>query len=337
MLAGAAGSGAGGSGAAGSGAGGSGAAGSFPGAGAGVVTASFWLILRTLPVEASPQLGCGWGNALTSLVVTLTDEVAYPPAQHMLRDLRIEFAHGDRESYAWIPNVGELADGRGHVRLGAISVLADVLGGGLAALAAAPGWIATADLTVHRGDPIRAGSGDDLEAHGRVVRAGRSTVVLECRVRAGAGSPALATLTFAVLERRDSNPEFVPTSGPPIRQSMATDTSGLRVGVAEAFGIVVLASGEARLAITPYVVNSLGATQGGALATLAELAAESLDPSGRSASVDLQLSYLSLAKVGPVVATAQRCGDEGVVRVVLVDAGAQRTVAHAMVRIERVA
>ncbi len=271
--------------------------------------------------------------------VTLTDEVAYPPPHHMLRDLRIEVAPGARESHAWIPIGPELADARGHVRLGVLATLADVLGGGLAGLAAAPGWIATADLTVHRVEPIDATAGE-LEAHGRVLRAGRSTVVLECRIRADRHVAACATMTFAVLDRRDTNPVLAPPDGPAQRQSMANADSRLPRPVLEALGISVPAPGDAVLDIAPYVVNSLGATQGGALATLAEVAAESVDPSGRSAVVDLQLSYLTLAKIGPVAASAIRCGAEdvdggpGVVRVVIVDGGTQRTAAHALVRIE---
>jgi acyl-coenzyme A thioesterase PaaI-like protein len=114
---------------------------------------------------------------------------------------------------------------------------------------------------------------------------------------------------------------------------MALDDSRLRAPVLDALGIVVRAPGEAALELQPYVVNSLGATQGGALATLAEVAAESVDPTHRSATVDLQLSYLALAKVGPIVATAQSAGDEGVVRVVIVDVGTQRTAAHALIRL----
>ncbi len=254
----------------------------------------------------------------------------------MLRDLRIEFEHGERESRAWIPIVPELADARGHVRLGALATLSDVLGGGLAGLAAAPSWIATADLTMHRAEPVTARDGE-LEVHGRVLRAGRSTVVLECRITAGAVVAGYSTMTFAVLDRRSTNPVLAPTPGAPQRHSMAFDDSRLGSALLDALGIVVRAPGTVALDVEPYVVNSLGATQGGALATMAEVAAESLDPTGRSATIDLQLSYLALAKAGPIVATAQRIGDEGAVRVVVVDAGTERTAAHALARVEALA
>ncbi len=75
----------------------------------------------------------------------------YPPDNHLLRDLRFSFEHDDEHgrSRAWMPVVPELCTDLGHARAGALATLVDVIGGGLAATAAAPGWIATADLTLH--------------------------------------------------------------------------------------------------------------------------------------------------------------------------------------------
>ena len=76
---------------------------------------------------------------------------AYPPDEHLLRDLRFSFDHDadGRASRAWMPVVAELCTDRGHARAGAIATLVDVIGGGLAASTAQPDWIATADLTLH--------------------------------------------------------------------------------------------------------------------------------------------------------------------------------------------
>jgi acyl-coenzyme A thioesterase PaaI-like protein len=115
---------------------------------------------------------------------------------------------------------------------------------------------------------------------------------------------------------------------------MATAESRFRVGVLDAFGIRIVAPGHAELDVAPYVVNSLGAVQGGALATLAERAVESLDPTGASVPVDLQLGYLSLAKIGPVQAKAEPVGP-GVARVDLVDEGNGRRTTVALARTER--
>ena len=75
---------------------------------------------------------------------------AYPPDRHLLRDLRLEFDHSDGSvSRARMPVVPELCTDDGSVRAGALATLVDVIGGGLAATASQPDWIATADLTLH--------------------------------------------------------------------------------------------------------------------------------------------------------------------------------------------
>ena len=84
----------------------------------------------------------------------------------------------------------------------------------------------------------------------------------------------------------------------------------------------------------PDILNAFhGTVQGGILATLGELAAESLWAGDEAHLVaDLDIRFLNRVKVGPVRATARRvvtgrCGE--VVDVTLHDAGdAMRPVAH---------
>jgi len=98
----------------------------------------------------------------------------YPPDRHLLRDLRLEFDHSDGEvSRAWMPVVPELCTDDGSVRAGALATLVDVIGGGLAASAAQPDWIATADLTLH---VVGAATSGSVAATARVVHAGRTTL-----------------------------------------------------------------------------------------------------------------------------------------------------------------
>src|SRR6266849_4086346 len=95
----------------------------------------------------------------------------YPPDRHLLRDLRLQFEHSDdATSHAWMPVVPEVCADDGSVRAGALATLVDVIGGGLAATAAQPDWIATADLTLHVTGAAASGS---AEARGRVAHAGR--------------------------------------------------------------------------------------------------------------------------------------------------------------------
>ncbi len=257
----------------------------------------------------------------------------YPPMHHMLRDLRVEFEHGDGESRAWIPAQAHTADAYGNVRLGVIATLVDVIGGGLAALAGAPGWIATADLDVHRLRPVVADGTTMLEAHGRVLRAGRTTVVIECGVHAQSSLIAMASMTFAILERRDSNPTLIPSDGLPVRHSMALEGSCLVTSLLDALAIAAMEPGVTELNVHPYVVNSLGAVQGGALATLVETAVGSLDPSGPRDTVDLSLSYLSLAKVGPIRAVATPI-DGDTARFAIIDTGTGRVTTAGTARTE---
>jgi uncharacterized protein (TIGR00369 family) len=267
--------------------------------------------------------------------VTVSGPVDYPPAQHMLRDLRLEFEHGGegRESRAWMPAQAHLADRMGNVRLGALATLVDVIGGGLAALAAAPAWIATADLSLHVTGALPADGRANVAAIARVLRAGRTTVVLECDLgtEPADGSVARATMTFSVLERRAMNPIVLAHPGrTPARTSMGHGGSGFRAPFLDALGIRSVGAGISEVAPTPYVLNSFGAVQGGVLAAIAEHAAETLHADGTT--VDLQVASLALARTGPVRATAAAVDAGDVARVEVVDLGAQRRTTVALAR-----
>lgn len=238
----------------------------------------------------------------------------YPPAVHLLRDLRLEVEHGaDGSSTAWLPVVPALLDDHGGVRTGALATVVDVIGGGLAAHAARPDWIATADLTLHLVDDVRAGT---VRARARVLRAGRTTVVLEVELatehphEGPVETLGLATMTFGVLPRRDGNP-VIGDGGPRSRSTLALAESGFRERFIDAVGVRLSERVERRATVElhpeEYIRNSLGAVQGGIVATLAESAAREALRDACGAPVvarDLQVTYLALARVGPVRATA---------------------------------
>ncbi|HEV7523383.1 MAG TPA: PaaI family thioesterase [Acidimicrobiia bacterium] len=266
--------------------------------------------------------------------------VAYPPDNHLLRDLRFSFEH-DHEglrSRAWMPVVPELCTDLGHARAGALATLVDVIGGGLAASAAAPGWIATADLTLHLVRAARPGS--VVEARGEVLRAGRTTVVIEVGLVDEHDAPiGLATMSFAVLPRRDTNPEVAT-----IRQSastMALPESRLQRPLLEELGVQVrdAARGEIDVPVVEWALNSMGAMQGGVVATVAEVAAETALRAAANEPLvvnDLYVTYLGFGKVGPVRSVVEVLATgtgHGSARVELVDAGAENramTVVHAV-------
>src|SRR5436190_4384739 len=227
----------------------------------------------------------------------------YPPDRHLLRDLRLEFDHSDAtSSKAWLPVVPELCADDGSVRAGALATLVDVIGGGLAATAAQPDWIATADLTLHVVGPATSGS---VAADARVVHAGRTTVVIEVELHDQSGREiGLATMSFARLPRRVDNPDIraATASGP---STMALATSRLDTPLLDMMGarVVDAARGELEVPVAEWTLNSLGAMQGGAVATVIDAAAEVASRSATSEPLvvtDLQITYLALGRVGPI-------------------------------------
>jgi uncharacterized protein (TIGR00369 family) len=227
----------------------------------------------------------------------------YPPDRHLLRDLRLTFERNDDDtSRAWMPVVPGVCSDDGAVRAGVLATLVDVIGGGLAATAAHPGWIATADLTLHM---VGAATTGAVEARARVAHTGRTTVVIEVDLLDDAGAPlGIATMSFAVLQRRDINPDITTTvaTGP---STMALPDSALRGSILDELEVQVIdaARGALEVPVGEWSLNSLGSMQGGAVATVVDAAAEvaARAASGEPLIVrDIQLTYLALARVGPV-------------------------------------
>ncbi len=258
----------------------------------------------------------------------MPDVAEYPPARHVLRDLCVTTEMGPGlEARAFLDVPDPLVGPGGTPHAGALATVVDMLGGGLAAAAAQPDWIATADLTLHL-LPRRGITAIDASA--TVLRRGRTTIVVDVVLR-GDGEPlGLAAMTFAVLPRRDGNPTIAGTDTV-TRMTMALPDSGFTRPYAEAIGMHV-DDGTATFTIADYVRNSLGAVQGGVMASAAVVAAHDAlgaDGGAPTAVVELQISYLALAKVGPVTARATPIdvgADAGTARVALVDGGAEELV-----------
>jgi uncharacterized protein (TIGR00369 family) len=251
----------------------------------------------------------------------------YPPERHLLRDLQFSFAHSDdrRTGQAWMPVVPGIVNAAGHARAGALAILVDVVGGGLAANAAHPNWIATADLTLHVVHGARPGA--VVEARAAVLRAGRTTVVIEVDLLDERERDlGIATMSFSVLPRRDSNPDVVDDLPPGVRTSMAAD-AGLARPIIEELGVRVVdaARGAIELPVSAWAQNSMGALQGGVVALAADVAAEHAlsTAAGRPVCItDLQMTYLGFGRVGPVLTTAELLSTRAA-RVEIIDAGAE--------------
>jgi len=252
----------------------------------------------------------------------------YPPAHHVLRDLRLESEAGpDLNARAWIDISEALRGPTDLAHPGALATLVDAVGGGLAATAARPDWIATADLTMHL---VPCPGVTRVQAAGRVLRAGRTTVVLEVDMTGDGGDVlGIASMTFAILPRRDGNPIIDPVAATR-RTTMARPDSGFTQSLETTTGLRVLddATGAVQLPLTDYVRNTLGAVQGGMMAMTAAVAAErALSAAAQTHLdiVDLQVTYLALAKVGPVTSTVRILDhqpDFATAHVELTDAGA---------------
>jgi uncharacterized protein (TIGR00369 family) len=253
---------------------------------------------------------------------------SYPPERHLLRDLRLSFDQGDDGSpVASMPVVPEICGDDGAVRAGALATLVDVVGGGLAASTAQPNWIATADLTLHVTRPTTAGS---VAAEAHVLRAGRTTAVLEVGLCSDERAVGLATMSFSVLPRRDTNPDISATrpAGP---STMAIEDSVLERPLFDMVGIetVDAVAGVVELPVRDWAKNSMGALQGGVVGAVVEASSEAALRHATGAPLvvtDLQISYLSFGRVGPLrtEATVLEASDRrGVAHVDLFDTGAE--------------
>lgn len=252
----------------------------------------------------------------------------YPPPRHVLRDLRIEVdARGD-SPVVRAPVVREVLGPGGGVRAGVLGIALDVFGGNLAVEAAAPDWALTAQLELHVLRPLTEGV---LRVTGRPLRAGRTNLVVEAQIDPDEGEAAapcaFGRLTFTRVPSRGGEPPRARRSGSVYGFAEGGET--LAVPFHQAIGLRVLdaASGALEIPLAPYVVNSVGALQGGVVVALADASAEHAGRAllGREvATSDLSVHYLALGREGPLhtrAALLRRDADAALFSIELRDAG----------------
>jgi len=268
--------------------------------------------------------------------MTPSEAPSYPPDQHVTRDLDPTIARRDGVSTISIPIVPEILDATGTPRAGVLATIVDIVAGESAIRAVLPQWIATSSLSLQL-DALP--SEGHVRATPRVIRHGRTTLVIEVGLETGLATEAeakgrplgLATLGFAILPKRNelqARVAWAEDAAPLSR--FATEGSGLRAPLLDRIGLEPDPDDPAtcRIAVVPYLMNTLGALQGGIVATLLEatgerFAASRLDRPVRVRS--LEIHYLKLARVGPIRARARslaRLGDGLLVRVEVFDDGA---------------
>ncbi len=273
----------------------------------------------------------------------------YPPPGHFLGDVGFDTeVLSDTAAVARTRVTPYVCGADGGARAGVLATLVDVVGGLLGVRILRPDWMATADLTLQL---VRPAVGPVVEARAELVRRGRTTMVIEALVvnvdehgdevlgADGESAPAAwSTLTFAVLPGGNRTAtEPLPFDLPP---TMAISGHGLDRPLVETLGMIVddAATGRVSLPVHPYLHNSIEAVQGGVMALLGEVAAtEALGAAtGRSGAsmvvTDLQVAYLTLGRLGPIVSrttvldtgdVAGAGGTSGSAVVELIDSGAE--------------
>jgi acyl-coenzyme A thioesterase PaaI-like protein len=181
-----------------------------------------------------------------------------------------------------------LVPGTSFVRIGVLATFADLVAGQPPSGAMNP----TTDLSVHIDCPTEMST---VHLVSRVVKAGATLVVIETRLTADHQAAPFATSLATFMNRK------IQVTGRPSQHSV-------RLGqpVAERIGASITAPGTVEIMIRGDVGNSFGTVQGGVLAVLAELAAESaVDQDAPFVITDLDARYLNRVKVGPVEAVAE--------------------------------
>jgi len=196
----------------------------------------------------------------------------------------------------------------GGLRTGVLLTAVDAVGGMRCGLAGLPQWIVSTNLMVTVGRTEHAGP---LRFEARLLRSGRSAGVAAVDViDEGAGDHRVAhgLLTAAFLEPADGPPPLArPVSIHP------EPPEEMPVDLESAFAI----TDGTTLTVREDLRNRWGILHGGAIAVLADVAAERAI--GAGISTDTVLHFLSPARTGPVEARTRVAGQRADGAVVIVD------------------
>jgi uncharacterized protein (TIGR00369 family) len=271
--------------------------------------------------------------------------VAYPPEQHVMRDLRIEIEHRSADHALCLAPVTEHVRNRaGAAGLGLLVTLTDTSGALVALPAAAPDWIATVDLSLHSLAPITEGP---AIAESRLVRVGKNVIVVGVEVYDAHGGDqpdgsrpcGSGLMSFARIPGHATRADRRPGEQFGERTTEARDDTHLRRPLFDHIGLRVVdaATGAVEVDKSEYVSNSFGTVNGGVLGMAFQAAAETrldaldaldaVDTGSRDRAFvagDAQVHYLAQTEVGPVrtsVRILRVAADHAVCQVRAVDAG----------------
>jgi acyl-coenzyme A thioesterase PaaI-like protein len=249
--------------------------------------------------------------------------MGYPPARHLLRDLRVQVS---REGGLWsarAPVVPAVCGADGAARASFLAALVDVTGGRTGAALARPGAVLTQELGMHVLRPVSAG---EVRANVRVLRDGRNLVAFEVALDDDRGQPvARASMTSVKVRRSSSVDPFAGRSGDWLE--LALPGSGLAVPLADYAGLRPAGASALEFELSPALSNGLGILHGATQVLVLEAAAEraaGLATARRAVTRDLALRYLAPGRTGPFRASAELLREgkhDCLVRAELVDRG----------------
>ena len=211
----------------------------------------------------------------------------------------------------------------------ALLTFADVLIGRMAAQRTSPRISLTADLTVHVvGDPPPDGK---LSMRASLIKTGRSMSVGETEILAKTTGRPLATAIGTFLAS--------PRPADEVPEEFHSDRSNLGVSgrsaatLADQVGLKVLDPGVVEIPLRPDLINATGSLQGGLIALLGEIAAQSAATQAagvRQVVSSLEVHYLAAARVGPFRTTttvSSSAGGNPLARVEVRDPGRENRLA----------
>jgi acyl-coenzyme A thioesterase PaaI-like protein len=254
----------------------------------------------------------------------MTADMVWDADGHFVLDLGFGAGRDGDEFVGAMQITPELCTpGTDHVRVGALITLADCTAGPLAARISMPSLALTLDLTY---TAIGRPPADVVHARAAVRKTGRATTFTETLLTDSAGVPFGSCLGTFVSSPRPQDALLHDPVEILSRPTVAPAVDGL---LPDHMGIRLVAPGVAELHRHPKVLNQGQTLQGGAVAILAEIAAQSAASEAVGAPMvvtELDVRYLATYRVGPGRATAEPLvvgGDGGptTVRVEVRDAG----------------
>jgi acyl-coenzyme A thioesterase PaaI-like protein len=239
-----------------------------------------------------------------------------------------ELEEGVGRGWGW--NVPELCvPGTDFPHISVMLTLSDIVTGILAGVATAPQVSVTVDFRVRI---LHAPPPGPYEMDGSILRSGRTLTVGETTfVTPDDPKPfAVSIGTFVASPRPvDVRPEAF--EGGPVRRGAPT----LTVPFGERAGLRMFEAGLGEVYLRPDLTNATSTIQGGVLALLGEMAAQTLATAegGKTYVVDdLDVRYLRAARVGPARSSARLLAlddDRATVAVAIRDTGMEdRHVTH---------